>query len=88
MTVAELGDRMDSAELSWWLAKEAIDPIPDSYWQAALIASTVAQVMGSKKAKLEHFLPRRKPRGGAVGPAALAMIRALAERADRAKERG
>jgi hypothetical protein len=88
MTVEDLGDHMSSAELSWWLAKEAIDPIPDSYWQAALIASTVAQVMGSKKAKLEHFLPRRKPRGGAVGPAALAMIRALAERADRAKERG
>lgn len=92
MPVRELLSRMDSAELSEWLAYDQIDPLPDPYWCAALIASTIARCMGAKSAKLEKFLPRRtkgKPRGVvANGPALLASVRRAVERAEGSKKKG
>lgn len=61
MTARELGRRMDAAE---FLERIAFDEIhtPDSWYQTALVCLTAARIGGSKKAKLEDFLPaRRKP---------------------------
>lgn len=62
MTVGELGRRMDSAELSEWLAFDRVEGIPDPHWQTALIALLIARTMGGdRRAQLEDFLPRREP---------------------------
>lgn len=80
MTVRELHAKLDSAELSEWLAYDRIEPLPDSYWQSALIASTVANAMGSGKKthKLADFLPVRRKRNRGNG--ALMAMHALAAR--------
>lgn len=58
-SVRELLARFDSEELSVWLARERIEPLPDSWTQAALIASTVANAMGGGKKRftVEDFMP-------------------------------
>ena len=48
MTVGELGRRMDSAELSEWLAFEQAYGIPDAYFITAQVCTTVARIMGAK----------------------------------------
>lgn len=60
MTVRELLERIDSAELSEWLAYDRIDPFDDGYWQAGMIAATVANAMGSGKRTYRpaDFMPR------------------------------
>jgi hypothetical protein len=61
--VRQLLAEIDSAELSEWLAFDRIEPLPDSYWQAGMVAATVANVMGSGKGRRrrpEDFMPRRK----------------------------
>lgn len=81
MTVRELGLRMDSAELSEWLAYDRIDPIPDPWTQTGMVCSVLAQLLGGKagaKKTPRDFIPirhrpRRKPMGGAA-------IRALLHR--------
>jgi hypothetical protein len=63
MTRRELMARMGSDELMEWLAFDRICPLEDGYWQAAVIASTVANAIGNNKTKLRDFLPRvGKPR--------------------------
>lgn len=65
MTVAELGRRMSSAELTEWMAFDALDPIGAGRGdaQAALIASTVANYAGrvlpdGEAADLDEFMLR------------------------------
>ncbi|SIO60131.1 hypothetical protein SAMN05444166_6278 [Singulisphaera sp. GP187] len=81
MPVRELLSRIDSHELSEWLAYDRLDPLPDSYWQAGLISSTIANVFGKGKALTpEDFIPRRqKPKSETQSAAAgLFALRALA----------
>jgi hypothetical protein len=66
MTVRELLARHTGPELSRWLAFCELEPLEDGYWQAAMVASTFANVMGSGKRRFQiaDFLPskRRAPR--------------------------
>lgn len=57
MTRAEILARMDSAELSEWLAYEAVFGLPDANLLAAILAPLVARVGGAKKPAAEHFVP-------------------------------
>jgi hypothetical protein len=87
MTVRDLLSRMDSAELSEWLAYDRIEPLPDAHWDAALIAHTTARSMGAKKAKFENFLPQKPggktPRQG--GAEMLSIVRRAVASAERRK---
>lgn len=62
---------MDSEELSYWMAREQIDPLPDGYLEAGIVASTIANVMGSSKKSYAplDFMPngarRKRPRRSA-----------------------
>lgn len=60
-TLDELLTQISSEELSLWMARQATRPLPDSYWQTALISSTIARVNGVK-CELEDFMPKRKVR--------------------------
>ena len=63
MTRRELMERLGVDELKEQLAFERIYPIEDGYWQAAMIAFTIARANGAKRAKFEDFLPTRgKPK--------------------------
>jgi hypothetical protein len=63
MTVRELGARMDSAELSEWLAYNRVDPLPDSWTETGVVASTLANLLGGgKKAyRPDDFIPKGRP---------------------------
>lgn len=67
MSVRELLATTDGNELSEWMAYDRIEPAPDPYWCAALVASTVARALGNGKARLEDYLPR--PAGAKAGAA-------------------
>lgn len=67
---------MSNAELMNWIALDRIQPLPDGYWQAALVASTVARCLGARNARLEDFLPRR--RGATVEQDGRAMVAKVA----------
>lgn len=69
MTVRELGERMDSAELSEWMAYQRIEPLPDPFWIGGVIASTMANIHTEKKFKPEDFMPKRTapPQSAAEG---------------------
>lgn len=61
-TVRELGERMDSAELSEWLAFERIEPMAEPWLigaqQCAITFNGLAAMAGSKKrVTYEDFLP-------------------------------
>jgi hypothetical protein len=56
-TVGELETTMSSHELSEWMAFHRIRPLPDSYWQAGLIASTMANCWGASTTP-DEFLPQ------------------------------
>lgn len=58
MTAAELGGRMDAAELLEWIEYDR-DQLPDSWYQTALICLTVCRLAGNKSATLDDFLPKR-----------------------------
>lgn len=62
MTVAELGERMDAEEFVHWRMLEEEDPLPDPHLSAAIVAWTTARALGgSRTARLDDFLPRRRP---------------------------
>ena len=56
-TVKQLLAEVDSAELSEWIAFDQVEPLPDPYWQAGVIAATVANSAGGRRG------------GGSFGPA-------------------
>lgn len=88
MTVRDLLSRMDSAELSEWLAYDRIEPLPDAHWDAALVAHTTARSMGAKHAKFEHYLPQKtgaKPPARQTGRDMLAIVRRAVASAERGK---
>ncbi|MHC5539601.1 phage tail assembly protein T [Singulisphaera rosea] len=62
MTVRELLSRIGSDELSEWLAFDDLEPLPNGYLQTGILASTIANVMGSGKKKFApiDFMPGRR----------------------------
>ena len=63
MTVAELSARMDSAELSEWIAYDNyFEPLPRSWEQTGLLASAVLapHCEKHKTPKAEDFIPRAR----------------------------
>lgn len=64
MTVAELCQRMDSRELSEWIAyTRYYEGLPDPWKQTALITAAVLAPYcpKGKQPKVEDFLPLEKP---------------------------
>jgi hypothetical protein len=61
MTVRELLARIDSAELSEWIAFDRVCPLPDGWTQTGVIASTMANLWttGGRRYKPADFAPRR-----------------------------
>jgi hypothetical protein len=58
MTFGELSERMDAAELIEWTMFDQIY-MPPARIDTALICLSMARLAGSKKAKLEDYLPPR-----------------------------
>jgi hypothetical protein len=60
--VRQLLAEVDSRELSEWMAFDRLEPLPDGYFQAAVIASTVANTMGGgrRKWKPKDFMPKTR----------------------------
>ena len=87
MTRRELMERLGVDELNEQLAFERIYPFEDSYWQAAMVAFTIARANGAKRAKFEDFLPTRgKPKGRRQsGPEMLAIVKRTVASAERRK---
>lgn len=64
MTVKELGQRMDSRELSEWVAVHRyFDPLPDPWRQTGLLASATLAPYCSKgrTPRTEDFVPVEQP---------------------------
>jgi len=61
MTVAELGRRMSSEEVSEWRAYEAIEPFGErrADYRTASLCLVVALASGAKNVELEDFLLSR-----------------------------
>lgn len=78
-TVRELLLRIDSAELSEWIAFDRLEPFEDGYWQAALVARTVSGCFTGKPRPLEQFLPKRSDRAqpGQTSEELLAKMRSI-----------
>ncbi len=57
MTVRELLARMDSRELSEWLAYDRIEPLHDPYWVGGMICATMANLWASKRYGPADFMP-------------------------------
>lgn len=57
---------MDSAELTYWLARERVEPLPNAWLQTGVVAASNANLHRGKRraVKPEEFMPvvRRKPR--------------------------
>ena len=52
----------DSVELSEWIAYDKYYHLPDEYWLAGLIASTIAnanRAKGQKPYEVKDFMPKR-----------------------------
>ena len=61
-TLDELGQTMSLEELTYWLAKERLDPLPDSWLQNGLSCSITANCMGGNKTTPQDFIPvKREP---------------------------
>jgi len=64
MTVRELLDRMDSAELTEWMAYALLEPLPDPWQQSGILCALLANLWSSKgRFRPEDFIPR--PRAAA-----------------------
>lgn len=50
---------MNAREIAEEMAFHVIEPLPDGYWQAAMIAKVMVDLWGSRghRAKLKDFLP-------------------------------
>lgn len=59
MTVGELSERMDAAELMEWTQYDEVH-LPDEWVRNALLCLTVVRLAGNKGAKLDDFLPARR----------------------------
>ena len=86
--MAEAQRWISSREFAEWQAFDRISPIGDirSDWQAALIASTVARVFGSKgKHRIDDFLlrfgPRELPDPEDLGRRVMAMFKRIRRKA-------
>lgn len=60
-TLKEFDENSYPHELEYWLAYNQIEPIPQPWLQAGVIASTVARANGSKTAKPSGFMPAHRP---------------------------
>lgn len=85
MTRRRLLEELDSAELMEWLAYDSVEPLPDSYWQAGMLASVLAQIHSAsgKKYKPQDFMPSQEAaaeRRRAAEAASLARMQAFAAR--------
>lgn len=83
MPLRELWERMDSAEVSLWMAKDRIDPPPDPWLMTGILGSLIANAFGGGRRKWtpEDFIPRPSPSKPGFSPAGgLAFMRGLAER--------
>jgi hypothetical protein len=80
MTVRELLDRMDSAELSEWMAYNLIEPLPDPWYQNGQLCALMANLWSSKgRLKPDDFIPRARGDRRRQSPAEqLAIFRAIA----------
>jgi hypothetical protein len=78
MSVRRLLAEVDSAELSEWLAFDRIEPLPDSYWQAGMVASVVARANGAKSCTPQDFMPARRRRPKSVEENRAAALAAFA----------
>jgi hypothetical protein len=58
MTVRELLERIDSRELSEWLAYFKIEPLPDPFWIGGLQCSTLVNLWSKSRTTPEDFMPR------------------------------
>jgi hypothetical protein len=48
---------MDAEELAEWMVYDQLYHLPDSYWQAGMIAHTMACCMSKGKHKITDFMP-------------------------------
>lgn len=63
MPVREMLARIGSDEITEWIVLEKRDPLPDGFYQMAVIASTLVNMLGGKKAakvKPIDFMPWAK----------------------------
>ena len=60
MTVGELLDRMDSVELSEWMAYDLIEPLPDTWLQTGIATSMMCNLWSKTRSKPEDFIPRAR----------------------------
>jgi hypothetical protein len=69
-TVAELRQTVSSTELTYWIAFNQIEPLPEHRADVrnAIVAYTIARSMGSKGSTPEDFLPQfgEKPQKNGV----------------------
>ncbi len=82
MTVGELLDRMDSAELTEWMAYNQLEPLPDPWLQTGISTSMMVNLWSKTRCKPEDFIPRaRRSRRQSVEDQ-LAIFRGIAARQD------
>ena len=60
MPIRELLDRMDSAELSEWMAYAQLEALPDPWLQTGQICRTMADLWAKGRHTAEQFIPREK----------------------------
>lgn len=73
---------MDSEELSYWLAYDRLDKIPDHYWMAGMITSSLFNALTGSKTKPDDFIPRPRPVRILSGEAGLAWFAGVAAAAN------
>jgi hypothetical protein len=62
-TVEELGESMDSSEFTAWLAREALEPLPDPWLQTGIQTAAAVNLWAKKRTKPTDFMPvRKRPR--------------------------
>lgn len=62
MTVGELLDRMDSAELTEWMAYNQLEPLPDPWYQTGLTTSMMVNLWSKTRSRPEDFIPAPRRR--------------------------
>ena len=84
MTVRELLGRIGSDELTEWLAFDDLEPLENGYLQAGIVASTIANVMGSGKKRFSplDFMPGYRPKSPpkVTSDRGIAIMRGMARR--------
>lgn len=53
----ELLDRLDSRELSEWIAYDRLEPLPDTWLQNGIVAHLIA-ALGGEKTKPHDWIPK------------------------------